>query len=357
MWRASALKRVRGCGRWTASNADAVSVVVNDRVAHFSGLQSCGSIWACPVCQAKVRQRRAEEVEAAAGEWVRRGGTLLAVALTVRHGQADALATTLDAILKGWQRGVVAGGVWTAEKQRFGIAGWVRSVEVTYGHANGWHPHVHALLFVEDEAVDVDAIAKGIRARWNAAVVRFGAGKPDLAHGVRVEKVGSVAAAVDYLTKQQDGGKPLRPLEALRSAGLELARSDLKVGRARAAARWLPLQLLDAMQDGEAWAHRRWAEYESATRGRRAITWSRGLRQLLHVEPEQSDEDVAAEEVGGITVATIPVETWARIVRSPWLVAAILDAAEVGGATAVWRVVDGCRGAPPRVRPGGVEAA
>jgi hypothetical protein len=345
LWRASKLKRVRGCGRWTASNADAVSVVLNDARAHYAGLQSCGSIWSCPVCSAKVRQRRSEEIELAASVWLAMGGKLVAVALTVRHGQGDSLSTLLDAILKGWQRGVVAGGAWKAEQARFGIAGWVRSVEVTYGHANGWHPHIHGLLFVSGDvdAGDVEKLAEGIRRRWGSAVVRYGAGLPDDRNCV-IELVSDAKAASEYLAKLQDGASRLR------SAALEIARGDLKVGRTHDAARWLPMELLDAVQDGEAWAMTRWVEYETATRGRRAITWSRGLRSLLDVGPEASDEEVAAEEVGGEVVATIPAETWARIVRTPALVAGILEAAEDGGELAVWSLIDGARSiGPPRV--------
>lgn len=38
-----------------------------------------------------------------------------------------------------------------------------------------------------------------------------------------------------------------------------------------------------------------WHEYERATSGHQAITWSTGLRNLL-AAPERTDEEIAAEE-------------------------------------------------------------
>jgi hypothetical protein len=77
-----------------------------------------------------------------------------------------------------------------------------------------------------------------------------------------------------------------------------------------------------------------WHEYETATKGHQAITWSKGLHQLLAVEA-RTDEEVAAEEVGGDVVALIATETWREITRIPGLPAYLLDEAERGGAAAV----------------------
>ncbi|MGM9117332.1 hypothetical protein ACTFF4_05615, partial [Campylobacter jejuni] len=33
-------------------------------------------------------------------------------------------------------------------KEDTGITGLIRNLEVTYGDANGWHPHVHELWFL-----------------------------------------------------------------------------------------------------------------------------------------------------------------------------------------------------------------
>ena len=77
-----------------------------------------------------------------------------------------------------------------------------------------------------------------------------------------------------------------------------------------------------------------WHEYERATKGCQAITWSKGLRQLLAVV-ERTDEEIAAEEIGGEDLAVIHSDDWRRIVQIPGLPSLILDRAERGGLAAV----------------------
>lgn len=338
LWRVSENRRRRGCGRWAAGGSDgSVQVKLNDGVAHYSGLQSCGSIWSCPVCAAKVRQKRADDIELAAAFWTAAGGGLVMVTATVRHGSGDALAVTLNAVIKAWQRGVLNGAGWVADRRRFGVEGYVRSIEITFGHENGWHPHIHALIFTAtalDEG-QVAALAAGMGDRWNRAVMRYGAGRPSAERGFHAVAVSNAGEAAQYLAKYQDGeGRE-------RSASLELARFDLKKGRD--ASRFLPFELIDQIAEGEAWALDRWSEYEAATHGRRAITWSKGFRNRFVdqgvLDVELSDDEAAAEDVGGETVIELSPERWGQIVRQRGLPARVLDVAEREGALGVGRLL------------------
>ena len=134
----------------------------------------------------------------------------------------------------------------------------------------------------------------------------------------------SAAEAGAYIAKTQDG----------RSPGNELARADLKQGRDGSRT---PFEILDdfrwtgyAGTEEDPGDLRLWHEYELATKGHRCITWSHGLRKILAVE-ERSDEEIAADDVGGQDIACIGPEVWRRIVAVPGLDSAVLDAAESGG--------------------------
>jgi hypothetical protein len=48
------------------------------------------------------------------------------------------------------------------------------------------------------------------------------------------------------------------------------------------------------------------------------IMCSKGLRQLLNA-PENSDEEIAAEEIGRDVITLIEAETWRKITRIPTL--------------------------------------
>jgi hypothetical protein len=96
----------------------------------------------------------------------------------------------------------------------------------------------------------------------------------------------------------------------------------------------MPLDILDAAGDGEAWAVPLWHEYEKATFRHQAITWSPALRKLqrewLNAD-EKTDDELAAEDVGGDAVVDVAPSTLRRIAGIPGLRAQLLDAWEVHG--------------------------
>ncbi|MFE6527203.1 protein rep [Streptomyces sp. NPDC057794] len=331
LWSITSLDRVRKCGRTTNGNVGdgLAAVVVNGSVAHWSGFCTCGSIWACPVCSAKIRATRADEIaRAVAAHMTRDGGTAWMVTLTARHKKHHDLAPLFDAVANGWRK-LMSGKAWAGDKKRgqigerdrLGVRGNIRSMEVTYGTRNGWHPHLHVVLLLESE--DPLELAKAI-VRWDKtwrAWMKKAGFEPSQEHGVNWTKVTTPAEAGEYIAKVQEGKGHL---------GNEMARGDMKSGRLGTLA---PFELLEYFrQTGDMAVVPIWQEYEKGTHRRRAITWSRGLRaQLLGDEAELSDEEVAAEEVGGETWAVLPAESLRAIRRVPGLQARILDAAENGG--------------------------
>ena len=306
--------------------------------AHYSGTERCASIWACPVCAAIVRAERAREISAAVEKWQKRGGVVVFVTLTMRHKASDGLNVTLDAALQGW-RYLLQGSPWKKQRARLGIAGYVRAVEVTWGAVNGWHPHVHALLFLENEPTSGDLIQleHWLYERWSRGVVKYGGGLPSRLRGVDLrmaDKDGKVLA--QYLAKVQDEKKD-RPSY---DVGSELARSDWKTSRGGGnELRYMPFEFLDAPEGVPASAL--WAEYVAATHGRRAITWSRGLRELVELDPEKSDEDVIEDAEQSDLVFTIEADRWREVKREPRLMAAILEAVELDRPDAAEHLVTG----------------
>ena len=60
--------------------------------AHYSGLIVCGSVWTCPVCGAKISEKRRGELNAAIEQHKSRGGDVLLLTLTTPHARGDDLA-------------------------------------------------------------------------------------------------------------------------------------------------------------------------------------------------------------------------------------------------------------------------
>lgn len=319
LWDVSSQVRVRKCGKVTRSATGHVGVRYGANGAGFSGLCTCGSIWACPVCNAKVMAHRALELGCAVAAWQAKGGAMLFTTLTVRHNRSQPLAQVWQTVTEAW-RSVVAGKAWVSMRARLGVAGYVRAVEVTHGR-NGWHVHIHALVLVQGAVTtgDVAHFEGWIVDRWSRAVVRRGAAAP-LARAQDVRLVRDVADGdlAAYVTKQTD-------------LALELTQSQSK--RARYAHSTVPVwDLLTRVErDGDLDALDLWHEWERGSKGHMQLTWSKGLRAMLALGVERTDEEVAEQEAGDFDLLLITSEGWSSLVGRPHLIPEVLVAAENSG--------------------------
>ncbi|OLM08244.1 protein rep [Pseudonocardia sp. Ae505_Ps2] len=288
------------------------------RVAGFSGLWSCGSVWMCPECSVRIAAQRSEEVGKVLAHHVGTGGVPLLVTLTMRHHREHSLAECLAALTKGW--GSVTGGRAAQQDYASGLRGWVRALEVTRSADNGWHVHVHALVVVEQTMSDdaVDAMTGSWFARWSAGLVRAGMPAPTLEHGLDVQRVDVGSAGLSetsgawarYVCKGLASEAVMGSTKAARGTSrsiYELMR-DATVGR-----RFENPDTGQVVQLADMQARALLAEYETAIRGRKQLTWSLGshdLRTGVDMEPEQTDEDIVAEDLEGEPVAVIPPHSW-----------------------------------------------
>lgn len=364
------LKSLRGCERGVLQGG--VSLRVKEGgTASFAGLWRCGSVWACPCCSAKVRAARAAELERLAVAWTDAGHGLAMATLTVRHWSRARLAPQLDGVAKSWQK-VQAGAWWAGRtnkhgehfpgfKERYGLAGVTRAMEITHGD-NGWHTHLHVLIWT-DAPMDRETAARmegELYDKWLAKVTAAGLGKPTREHGVKVDPVrrGKAGAAdlAKYVAKIQEADG------AERALGNEMTRGDLKTGRKGSR---VPFEIIaDHFRKGTAEDLELWREYEDATKGRRMLTWSRGLRDLLaelldEDLDDRTDEELAAADEGqGDEVAYFPLAPWREhIARVPGRRPALINAAQADGERGVralvtaWGLVWGRDVLPPLQRP------
>jgi hypothetical protein len=339
---------LKGCGR--SAIAGGVGVILNGGVAHLSGVATCGKIHLCPVCSAKIRAARSEEIDTVTAAWQAAGHGLAMMTLTLRHYRRMPLGTTRkrkrgglvgvqhDAWITAF--GSRAGKMWQRLQTDHGIVGYVRVWECTVGADHGWHPHFHVLLFTSapwsrDRA---DAFEGAARARWIRSVQRAGGYRPN-DRGVKVDvpRPEDAQQFSRYLFKNQDGKARFERW----TPGAELARADLKTGRR---ASRMPFEVAEGAAAGLADDVPLWLEYEYAAHGIRAIYWSNGLRALLGelVDlDDRTDDEIAAEDVGGEGVALIPAETWyAAILRHRGRSLDLIRAAESGGLPTVRALVE-----------------
>ena len=81
-----------GCGtRVRYGLADVAVEHHPEGYAYTTGLQTCGSIWACPICSYKIRVKRAAEIAVAIARHKALGGTVLLLTLTTQHSIGELL--------------------------------------------------------------------------------------------------------------------------------------------------------------------------------------------------------------------------------------------------------------------------
>ncbi len=255
------------------------------RSASLGGLLVCGSVWNCPVCAAKVAERRRAELVAAMRTWTEGGGVVLVAALTFSHGPRDALEPMLERFLGAYRR------MWQNKagrtlRERFGVEHSVRALEVTHGDTNGWHPHAHLLLFLRG-AVDVGALEDALYHAWEQAARASGLSMTR-ERGLDLQPATDGAAL--YVAKW--GHEPERRAW---EAPDEMVKANSKRGRD---GRRTPFDLLRAGLAGED-AHARllFREFAAAFKGRHQLQPSRGAWAALGVKT-RTDEEVALAKEG-----------------------------------------------------------
>ena len=140
----SRLRRVSACRR--RPTGEGVMVGRRGARAHYSGLQTCASVWSCPVCSARIQAERADELLRAVERAHACGLKVALLTLTMRHRKRDKLKLLWDGLSQAWQPAIATDRAVRRARDAVGMVSWVRRVEATHGR-KGWHLHVHALLF------------------------------------------------------------------------------------------------------------------------------------------------------------------------------------------------------------------
>lgn len=324
------LEGVAGCLRRRQAGKEAVDLwyLPEASRARFGGLQTCCSVWACPVCSAKITERRRVEVREAIDAWNAmqmppagtdfdwhppmaapgpfRGGEVVMASFTVRHKSTD----KLKALVRGLRRALgrlSAGKEGQKLRSLYGVMGMVRSVEVTWGEKNGFHPHVHMLIFVQP-GCQFDLLWLHLRKQWDSAL-RLEGMREVTERGVDLRWANEDAA--DYVTKNS------WDIEH------EIAKGPMKQGREDSLT---PPQLLRLHADapgeldkdtGELrWSRwgRLWREYAHEMKGVHQLQWTPRFRASIGLKKEKTEEVLAAEtDKLGILLARLDKKEWATI--------------------------------------------
>lgn len=278
----SAIRRIDPAHRtaqcaWSRVSKNGQLNVVRDNEtgrARYSGLKACACVWTCPVCAAKISERRAGELAQAIGVSRSMGIRVMLLTATVPHIIGDSLQALMKRLGTAW-RSFTTNRRSQLLRTAIDLVGTIRNIEVTHGE-NGWHPHFHCLVFFRAD-VEPSAIAADWSEHWQNCAVKAGLRRPSDAHGLTLQ-AGDYAA--QYVSKW----------------GLEHEMTKSMAKLARNGGR-TPFDIAQDFADGldVALNASLWRDFAEAFHGARQLFWSRGLKALFAVE-DKDDEALTAEE-------------------------------------------------------------
>lgn len=254
----------------------------NTQKAFYGGLMVCGLVWICPVCASRISERRRKELKIASDNYLEGGGNLTMSTLTFSHSKFDKLEESLKALGQATFK-FRSGRPYDRLRSQLGIEGSIRTFEVTYD-LNGWHPHLHILIFhrYEIEDWERERFESQFYELWSAACEKYGF-KTSGEHGLKLD---DAMEASSYIGKWGD-----------------------------------------MVEDEDLGYATHFKEYAKAMKGKTQLYWSRGLKQRFKIK-ERTDEEIAkAKEEPADSLGKLDWEDWYYIIRNDYR-AKLLDYVE-----------------------------
>ena len=302
----------------------------------YSGLAQCGSVWACPICAAKIQARRQIEVQKLFKKAYKvdenvfgKQKQIAMITFTFPHGIGDKLDEMFpkheDAvkILRTYNNTLYKSGLKKFKLEQ-GYEGVVKALELTYG-SNGWHIHTHELWvldwFAEDKERE-DAIYQYLLDRWELACKKVGLLTDDKVKDFRKNAlhIAFRVSDTDYINKQNGEN------DKAWGADKEVAQSHSKLGKKSGKT---PFQLLLESEETPKFKGL-FLEYCYALKGKSQLVWTQGLKGKVGVD-EKSDEELLEEQNDTADLLAILEDShWACVVKNSAR-GEILDIAEEKG--------------------------
>lgn len=353
--------RVCSCHRNVASDGVPVFRAVDGSDARLGNLMTCGSVWSCPVCSAKITESRRADMQKAVSAWLLQKGSCLLNTRTFPHEADMPLAELLEKFSKadnfyknsrtykqifGANQAAVAQRIAknkpalkNSDMGMYPRLGSVRSLEVTHG-VNGWHPHVHEVLFMESDELNAGTeknkkdyaahvLRKAVEVReiltalWVECLLKAGLGSQDKINDMlaRAWDLRGGDYVSDYINKF--GREPIE-IKGWTIA-MEATKANSKIKASGAVGRkfgndwhYTPFQLLAFATDGDDVAARLFKVFSQCFEGKRMNFWTNGLKDWFGIN-DKADEELSADEPQKVEeelLIRLDNEQWQQIIKT-----------------------------------------
>ena len=273
--------------------------------AFYNGLLVCGSVWHCPVCAAKISEKRRKELQLAFDTHQKEDGHIALLTLTFSHKKFDRLRDILAMFSTATQK-FMSGRAFQNIRDEIGMIGRVRALEVTYSDSNGFHPHAHIALFYTND-VDLKDIENKMYLLWEKACTKVGL-TVNKKHGLKLENGEKASEYISKHGKDQETSK-----HGTWGIDQELTKAHIKKAKNGSLTPFDFLRKYIEEEDEKCLTLFR--EYAECFKGKRQLQWSQGLKKKFVLE-EKTDEELATEQIEEADVlGMLDYEIWKQILR------------------------------------------
>lgn len=271
--------------------------------AGFTNLQTCRSICSCPVCAERLMLEHAQDVKKAL-IWAENEGYLpVLVSLTASHHAGMNLADFKEQFKAAW-RMFSNHRTWREYKEKFGIEHWFANRECTREAItdNGWHYHMHQLLFIKKEATYDKSLPDDMQAKFTEFWLKCLSAK-----GLN----GSVDHACDVRAGSGVGAEYLTKIGVK-----ETAKGDLEYELTGSSNKGKSIfTVLEEAMFGDIRAEYLYLEYVQAMQGENWITTSHGFRDLI-ADIELPVPDGETDDDRLVLWMTVSPEAWRKVIKN-----------------------------------------
>lgn len=300
MSHAEGTNRVCYCSKRRIDAKQNVTVSYNKahKAASYSNVQLCGSHWICPVCSERHANEKKEELKQMLVLLAKHKVYAHMLTLTVPHSANDQLEDTLKKL------GAAKSQLFKKGLAEFENVGHITSVEVKYSAENGWHPHLHLIIFTQKsyleqeikgtlgsqlKGVGVLGYQQIIGLKWQECCEKVGLRKPSLKHGVDLKR--------GYDDNEMSFANELINYALKDELSNELTKGHCKVGKYNTDSLTpFEIALMAEGEEEESPFAVLFREYAAAIKFKNQAKKSKKLREFLAAlpiaeeEPEESDQ-------------------------------------------------------------------
>lgn len=255
----------------------------------YSGLCTCKSRWACPICSPMLA---AEKAEVVSGMYWLIDAPAVMITYTVQHSKGDELDEQMSDLTRAMR---YARNGERLSKYNEICLGYINNWEVTRSEVNGWHSHKHEINFLRNGFSEGDIVETVVRS-----------------YKYCIEKTGRLVNDFTVDCKRWDGGADY--ITKAVSASSELTQGQHKSYKNS-------LNIMDILsrsgdRNNPGYYGNLYLEYLRATKRRKMTNISRSLdrfrKKSEEIAKEKSKEMTAEDKI----VATIEPDDWKKICKA-----------------------------------------